>query len=60
MILVDSSASMLDDTVVGIIRRRNLRAKEQLKSPKWQQAVKTIDWLTTQLPATSQISGLHI
>ena len=54
MILVDASASMLDDTVVGIIRRRNLRTPDQLKSPKWQQAVATIDWLTTQLPATSQ------
>ncbi|CAB1061094.1 hypothetical protein D1BOALGB6SA_5865 [Olavius sp. associated proteobacterium Delta 1] len=54
MILVDSSASMLADTVVGIIRRRNLAAKEKIKSAKWQQAVKTIDWLTTQLPATSK------
>ena len=54
LILVDSSASMLDDTVVGIIRRRNLRPKEKLKSPKWQQAVATVDWLTTQLPATSK------
>jgi len=53
-ILVDSSASMLDDTVVGVIRRRNLPEKEKLKSPKWQQAVATIDWLTTQLPATSK------
>ncbi len=54
MILVDSSASMLADTVVGIIRRRNLAAKEKIKSAKWQQAVKTIDWLTTQLPAASK------
>ncbi len=54
LILVDSSASMLDDTVVGVIRRRNLRPKEKLKSPKWQQTVATIDWLTTQLPATSK------
>ena len=54
LILVDSSASMLDDTVVGVIRRRNLPTNQKLKSPKWQQAVKTIDWLTTQLPATSK------
>lgn len=53
-ILVDSSASMLDETVVGVIRRRNLAVKEKLKSPKWRQAVATIDWLTTQLPSTSQ------
>ena len=53
-ILVDSSASMLDETVVGVLRRRNLAVSEKLKSPKWRQAVATIDWLTTQLPPTSQ------
>ncbi|MBW2583952.1 MAG: VWA domain-containing protein [Deltaproteobacteria bacterium] len=53
-ILVDSSASMLDETIVGIIRRRNLRRKEKLKSPKWKQAVATIDWLTAQLPPASK------
>jgi hypothetical protein len=53
-ILVDTSASMLDDTIVGIIRRRNLADTQKLSAPKWQQAVKTIDWLTTQLPPTSK------
>ncbi len=53
-ILVDSSASMLDKTIVGVIRRRNLRIQEKLKSPKWQQTVKTLDWLITQLPPTSK------
>ena len=54
LILVDASASMLDKTVVGVIRRRNLDVKEKLRSPKWRQTVATIDWLTTQLPGTSQ------
>ena len=53
-ILVDVSASMLDETVVGVIRRRNLSAKEKIKSAKWQQTVATVNWLTTQLPMTSQ------
>jgi hypothetical protein len=53
-ILVDASASMLDETVVGVIRRRNLSSKEKLKSAKWRQAVATVNWLTTQLPPTSQ------
>lgn len=53
-ILVDASASMLDETVVGIIRRRNLSAQEKLKSTKWRQTVATVNWLTTQLPPTSQ------
>ena len=53
-ILVDASASMLDETIVGIIRRRNLSTKEKIKSAKWQQTVKTVNWLTSQLPLTSQ------
>jgi hypothetical protein len=54
LILVDASASMLDETVVGIIRRRNLSDREQLKSEKWRQAVATVDWLTAQLPMKSK------
>jgi hypothetical protein len=53
-ILVDASASMLDETVVGIIRRRNLSTKEKIKSAKWQQVIATVNWLTTQLPQTSK------
>jgi hypothetical protein len=53
-ILVDASASMLDETVVDIIRRRNLSTDEKLKSAKWQQVVATVNWLATQLPQTSQ------
>jgi hypothetical protein len=58
-ILVDSSASMLDETVVGVIRRRNLAVKEKLKSPKWRQTVATIEWLTTQLLPTSQFQAYY-
>ena len=53
-ILVDASASMLDETIVGIVRRRNQGIKAKLQAPKWQQTVATIDWLTTQLPPTSK------
>lgn len=53
-ILVDASASMLAETVVDVIRRRNLSAAEKRKSAKWQQVVATVNWLTTQLPQTSQ------
>ena len=54
VILVDASASMLDETIVGIIRRRNLSPKAKIKAPKWQQAVATVDWLTSQLPLASK------
>lgn len=53
-ILVDTSASMLDDTVLGIILKRNQADAQKLRSEKWQQAVATIDWLTANLPASSK------
>jgi len=53
-ILVDASASMLDETIVGIIRRRNLENTQKLSAPKWRQVVKTIDWLIAQLPSSSK------
>ncbi len=56
-ILVDASASMLDETIIGIIRRRNISDREKIKSAKWQQTVKTVDWLTTQLPPSSKFQA---
>ena len=53
-ILLDASASMLDETVVGIIRRRNLKDNQKKNAPKWKHVVKTMNWLITQLPPTSQ------
>jgi len=53
-ILVDASASMLGETILEIIRRRNLKDADKLRSEKWQQAVATVDWLITHLPVTSR------
>ena len=49
LILVDRSASMLDDTIVNIIRRRNMSEREKLRSVKWRQVVASVDWLTAQI-----------
>lgn len=54
LLLVDASASMLDSSIVNIIRRRNLPDAQKLQAPKWRQAVRTVDWITTQLPADSK------
>jgi hypothetical protein len=53
-ILVDASASMLDETIVGIIRRRNVKDSQKLRAPKWRRVVKTVDWLMAQLPPASR------
>jgi len=54
VILVDASSSMLDRTIVNIIRRRNMPLPQQISAPKWQQVVNTVDWLTTQIPPGTQ------
>jgi hypothetical protein len=60
-ILVDMSTSMLDPTIVNILRRRNMSPEQQRRAPKWQQAVNTVDWLTTQIqPGTNvQVIGFN-
>jgi len=55
LILIDSSASMLDSTIVNIIRRRNMDDDTQRASKKWQRAVRTIDWIVANIPKGSNI-----
>jgi hypothetical protein len=54
VILVDVSASMLDETVVNVIRLRNMPENRRLLSEKWRRTVATVDWLTSQIPAKSK------
>jgi len=55
LILVDGSASMLDESVVGIIRRRNMPKSQMLRSRKWRQTVRTVRWLLANLPLNSSV-----
>jgi len=54
LFLVDASASMLGATIVDVIRRRNLPDADKVRAAKWQQALATVDWLSTQIPRDSQ------
>ena len=54
LILVDSSASMLDETLVNILRMRNMPDDKKLRSEKWRQAVSITDWISTQIPVSAQ------
>lgn len=54
LFLVDASASMLGSTIVNVIRRRNLPDRDKVRAAKWQQALATVDWLTTQIPRDSR------
>ncbi|MDH3639091.1 MAG: VWA domain-containing protein [Gammaproteobacteria bacterium] len=53
LILLDQSASMLDHAIVNVIRRRNMSESAKRASRKWRRAVSTVDWLTAQLPPSS-------
>lgn len=53
-ILIDVSASMLADSIVNVIRLRNMDSELQRSADKWQRALNTVDWLTSQLPINSQ------
>ena len=54
LILLDISGSMLDDTIVNIIRFRNMRDGLKRNAQKWVQALRMTDWLTARFPRDSQ------
>jgi hypothetical protein len=54
VIAVDASASMLDETIVNILRRRNMSDERKRQAPKWQRAVRTVEWLAAQLPLDAE------
>ncbi len=54
LIALDTSASMLDRTIVNIIRMRNMNDSDKRKSEKWTQARGIVEWLVSQLPKQSE------
>ena len=54
LILLDSSASMLSDHIVDILRRRNMNKTLRREAPKWRQSVAAVEWLLSQLPIDGQ------
>ena len=53
LILLDASASMLDESIVNIIRMRNMPETVRKNSAKWLRSVATVNWLMAQLPKNS-------
>jgi hypothetical protein len=51
LILVDVSASMMDDSVVNVIRLRNMPEVRRMAAGKWRRTVATVDWLRPSCPA---------
>ena len=55
--LVDVSASMMDDSVVNVIRLRNMPESRRMAAAKWRRTVATVDWITSQLPAQAKFQA---
>ena len=55
LLLVDTSASMLDSSVVNVIRRRNMDDASKRLAPKWQQVRQTVSWLAANVPPSSSL-----
>lgn len=54
VIALDASASMLDKSIVNVLRRRNMDRERQLNAPKWQRAIRTVEWVTANIPIESK------
>ena len=54
LVLVDASASMLDETIVNIVRRRNMNAPQKRAAPKWKRTLAVTEWLISNLPADAR------
>ena len=58
LVLVDASASMLDETLVNIIRRRNMSNSAKRNAPKWQRVLAMTQWVLANLPLRSDYQVL--
>jgi len=54
--LVDSSASMTDEQLIQIIRRKNSSDSNKKKGPKWQRTKRIMRWLLARTPKSSQLA----
>lgn len=53
VVAIDTSASMLDETLVNAIRKKNMPEAQRRASDKWFRAVRTANWIAASLPLNS-------
>ena len=59
LIAIDTSTSMLDDSIVNILRRRNMSQERQRQAPKWQRAVPHSRMVSLPTPLRRGIPALR-
>ena len=55
-ILIDSSASMTDETLIDVIRRKNGNVRNKRNGPKWRRTLAVAEWLINRVPQNSQVA----
>lgn len=55
-ILVDMSASMTDEKIIDVIKRKIGSDQKKLQGPKWQRTKRIAKWMIARLPNTSRVS----
>lgn len=55
-ILMDTSASMTDEKLIDIIKRKNGSAADKQQGPKWLRTKKILHWILARVPKTSQVA----
>lgn len=59
LILLDSSSSMLGNSILEVLRRRNMKDEQRQAADKWQRALATVDWLSSQIPERASFQLYH-
>jgi hypothetical protein len=61
LVLLDTSASMMDEDIAKVIKLRNQPEPMRRSSLKWRRALDIVEWLTAQLPDNSkfQVIGFN-
>ena len=55
-ILLDMSASMTDEKIIDIIKRKIGSDQKKIQGPKWQRTKRIAKWMIARLPETSRVS----
>ena len=56
LFLIDASASMTDEKLIDIIRRKSSADRVKKQAPKWQRSKRIVRWMLARTPKSSQIA----
>lgn len=58
VVLLDSSSSMTDETLIEVIKRKNASDAVKRQGPKWRRSLDIVTWLMARAPKTSSVAVL--